>query len=444
MNISTHLNIPEAMNVLMFGWEFPPNISGGLGTACYGIVKGLSEYQDIHVRFVVPKSHGNEMSANNLQLISADQISIGRETQLIHRLSNVSFFEVESKLTPYLTPEIYSETLQKSNKKEEITSTTSKGTRIKFSGKYGPNLFDEIANYAIVAKTIAVENDFELIHAHDWLTFPAAVAAKKISGKPLILHVHSTDFDRSGGAINPKIFAIEKQGLDEADKIIVVSNRIKRRLTEQYFIPSDKIVTIYNGIETQVNTEEKLKHRTDKEQIVTFLGRITIQKGPEYFVDVARMVIQRMKNVHFVMAGNGELRNQILELSVKYGISDRFHFTGFLNGPEVTEMLRRSDLFIMPSVSEPFGIVPLEAMQANVPVIISLQSGVSELIQNVVKTDFWDVHAMADAVHGILKHKRLSKVMVEEGKQEVSKLNWTQPAHLIKQVYQNLLLNKAS
>jgi glycosyltransferase involved in cell wall biosynthesis len=156
------------------------------------------------------------------------------------------------------------------------------------------------------------------------------------------------------------------------------------------------------------------------------------------------MVIQRMKNVHFVMAGNGELRNQILELSVKYGISDRFHFTGFLNGAEVAEMLRRSDLFIMPSVSEPFGIVPLEAMQANVPVIISLQSGVSELIQNVVKTDFWDVHAMADAVHGILKHKRLSKVMVEEGKQEVSKLTWTQPAHQIKQVYQNLLLNKAS
>ena len=432
------------MNVLMFGWEFPPNISGGLGTACYGIVKGLSECEDVHVNFVVPKSYGNEPSANNLQLISADQVSIGREKQLIHRLSNVSILEVESKLTPYLTPEIYSEALQESHVRADKFSITSEGIRINFSGKYGPNLFDEINKYAIVAKTIAIENNFELIHAHDWLTFPAAITAKKISGKPLILHVHSTDFDRSGGAINPKIFAIEKHGFDEANNIIVVSNRIKNRLTEQYLIPSDKIITIYNGIETRPNAAEKGGHRSGKEKIVTFLGRITIQKGPEYFVDVARMVIQRMKNVHFVMAGNGELRNEILELSVRYGISDRFHFTGFLNGSEVTEMLRRSDLFIMPSVSEPFGIVPLEAMQANVPVIISLQSGVSELIRNVVKTDFWDVHAMADAVHGILKHKKLSKVMVGEGKQEVSNLNWNQPAQQIKQVYQNLLLNRAS
>ena len=289
-----------------------------------------------------------------------------------------------------------------------------------------------------------MKNNFELIHAHDWLTFPAAIAAKKISGKPLIVHIHSTDFDRSGGAINQDIFTIEKQGMDEADKIIVVSNRIKDRLTEQYHIPSGKIITIYNGIEAKNHNHEERKHQPRKEKIVTFLGRITIQKGPEYFVDVARMVIQRMKNVHFVMAGNGELRNSILKLSVKYGISDRFHFTGFLNGPEVTEMLHRSDLFIMPSVSEPFGIVPLEAMQANVPVIISLQSGVSELIRNVVKTDFWDVHAMADAVHGILKHKKLSKVLITEGKQEVSILNWELPASQIRQAYLETLLNKAS
>lgn len=432
------------MNVLMFGWEFPPNISGGLGTACYGIVKGLSECEDIHIQFVIPKSSGYELSANNLQLISADQISIGGETKLSSKFSKVRFLQVESKLSPYLTPESYSEVIQKFHEKEEITSNTSKGTRIQFSGKYGPDLFDEINKYALVAQTIAKDNRFELIHAHDWLTFPAAVAAKKISGKPLILHVHSTDFDRSGGAINPEIFNIEKQGFDQANKIIVVSNLIKNRLIEQYHIPSEKIITIYNGIDAKDYKPEEWKRLTRKEKIVTFLGRITIQKGPEYFVDVARMVIQRMKNVHFVMAGNGELRDRIVELSVKYGISGRFHFTGFLNGSEVTEMLHRSDVFIMPSVSEPFGIVPLEAMQANVPVIISLQSGVSELIQNVVKTDFWDVHAMADAVHGILKHKKLSRVLITEGKQEVCKLNWKQPASQIKQVYLDALLNKAS
>ena len=432
------------MNVLMFGWEFPPNISGGLGTACYGMVKGLSECQDVHITFVIPKSQGNELSAKNLQMISADQVNISHETRQDTHWSNISFLQVQSKLVPYLTPEIFSEQIQESCKEDDLSKNNPLGIRIKFSGKYGPNLFDEINNYAIVAKTIASENHFELIHAHDWLTFPAAVAAKKILGKPLIVHVHSTDFDRSGGAINPDIFAIEKQGMDKADKIIVVSNRIRDRLTEQYHIPSKKIITIYNGIETQADHAENVPHVPHKQKIVTFLGRITIQKGPEYFVDVARMVIQKMKNVHFVMAGNGELRNKIIELSARYGISHRFHFTGFLNGPEVNEMLHRSDLFIMPSVSEPFGIVPLEAMQANVPVIISQQSGVSEVIKNVVKTDFWDVHAMADAVHGILKYKKLSETLIAEGKQEVSKLNWNIPATQIKQVYLNALFNRAS
>jgi len=432
------------MNVLMFGWEFPPNISGGLGTACYGIVKGLSECQDVRITFVIPKSQGNEFVANNLQLISADQVNVGHETLPVGHWSNVSFLQVQSKLVPYLTPEIFSEQIQELHSEDEFSENKPSGIRIKFSGKYGPNLFDEINNYAIVAKTIASENHFELIHAHDWLTFPAAVAAKKISGKPLIIHVHSTDFDRSGESINPDIFAIEKQGMDEADKIIVVSNRIRDRLTHQYHIPSEKITTIYNGIETPTDKDEDSHYRPNKKKIVTFLGRITIQKGPEYFVDVARMVIRRMKNVHFVMAGNGELRNKIIELSARYGISHRFHFTGFLNGPEVTEMLHRSDLFIMPSVSEPFGIVPLEAMQANVPVIISLQSGVSEVIRNVIKTDFWDVNAMADAVHGILKYKKLTETLIVEGKQEVGKLNWELPALQIKQVYLNALLNRAS
>ncbi len=428
------------MNVLMFGWEFPPNISGGLGTACYGIIKGLSEYEDIHVTFVIPKSQGNELSSRNLQLISADKVAIGQKEFAEIQWENVSLIQVQSELTPYLTPETYSEEI---TSKCNTTNKTSGGYNIPFSGKYGPNLFDEINNYAIVAQTIARENDFDLIHAHDWLTFPAAIAAKKTSGKPLVVHIHSTDFDRSGGTINPDIYAIEKQGMDEADHVIVVSNKIKDRLTSQYHIDPEKITTIYNGIDPEVKEIQETKRLPQKHKVVTFLGRITIQKGPEYFVDVARMVIARMKNVHFVMAGNGELRDKIIELSVKYGIGDKFHFTGFLNGPEVNEMLSRSDLFIMPSVSEPFGIVPLEAMKANVSVIISLQSGVSELIRNVVKTDFWDVHAMADAVHGILKYKKLSKILIMEGKDEVGKLNWAQPATQIRQVYLKTHVNQA-
>ncbi|HEY6913946.1 MAG TPA: glycosyltransferase [Paludibacter sp.] len=428
------------MNVLMFGWEFPPNISGGLGTACYGIIKGLSEYKDIHVSFVIPKSLGNELSSGNLNLISADKVLVGQKNVAEMQWENVRLIQVQSELTPYLTPETFSEEV--SAKHSAINKKTG-GYTIPFSGKYGPNLFDEINNYAKVAQSIANENDFDLIHAHDWLTFPAAVTAKRISGKPLVAHIHSTDFDRSGGAINPDIYAIEKQGMDEADQIIVVSNKIKDRLTAQYHIDPKKITTIYNGIDPDTDEIKEMKHSSQKDKVVTFLGRITIQKGPEYFVDVARMVIHRMKNVHFVMAGNGELRDKILELSVKYGISDRFHFAGFLDGAEVDEMLARSDLFIMPSVSEPFGIVPLEAMQANVPVIISLQSGVSEVIHNVIKTDFWDVHAMADAVHGILKYKKLSETLIAEGKDEVGELNWDKPANQIRQVYFKTLVKQA-
>jgi len=428
------------MKVLMFGWEFPPHISGGLGTACYGIVKGLASGRNINITFVVPKVHGNESSTNNIQLLGANHISVGSQYFSEWSPTGVNILEVSSNLVPYLSPEKFAEKFQMSEMNSE---TIQEGQKISFSGGYGPNLFSEIYNYAIVAKTIAKENQFQLIHAHDWLTFPAGIAAKQISGKPLIVHVHSTDFDRSGGAINPDIFAIEKQGFDEADHIISVSNRIKNRLTEQYHIPSEKITTVYNAIDPETNANE-INDRKQNHKIVTFLGRITIQKGPEYFVDVARMVIHRMKNVHFVMAGNGEMRDYILELCARYGITDRIHFTGFLNNDEVARMLRQSDLFIMPSVSEPFGIVPLEAMQANVPVIISLQSGVSELIRNVIKTDFWDVHAMADAVHGILKYKKLATNLITEGKQEVSRLSWNHSANQIRHVYMKTISKIAS
>jgi len=431
------------MDVLMFGWEFPPNISGGLGTACLGIVKGMSAYPDVHITFVVPKTYGNEQSGT-AQLISAEKVPVRTKYLVSNPTSSVRYLEVSSKLVPYLTPQIFASKYQQSEIQNEWRMLSKESITIPFSGKYGPDLFDEINNYAIVAQSIARNNHFQLIHAHDWLTFPAAVAARQISGKPLVLHVHSTDFDRSGGNINPSIYAIEKQGFEKADHIITVSNLIKTRLIEQYGIHSEKITTVYNAIDTDSTCLDPNKKQNKKEKIVTFLGRITIQKGPEYFVEVARLVTQRMKNVHFVMAGDGELTRRMIDLCAHYGISDRFHFTGFLKGKEVNEMLRRSDLFIMPSVSEPFGIVPLEAMQANVPVIISLQSGVSELIHHVIKTDFWDINAIADAVHCILKNKTLSKILRYEGKKEVSKLNWEFSANQIRQVYLNTLKKQAS
>lgn len=428
------------MNVLMFGWEFPPNISGGLGTACYGIVKGLSTFDDVRVTFVIPKAQGNEQIHKN-QLISASEIEIGSKSVTSHQPTVfLDVVEVSSALSPYLDPESFS---KKVKTVEDKMKNRQGGHKLYFSGKYGPDLYDEINNYAIVAKIIAEENDFQLIHAHDWLTFPSAIAAKKASGKPLIIHIHSTDFDRSGGSVNPRIFEIEKRGMDEADQIITVSNLIRRRLINQYSISPEKIATVYNAIDPVSESKIKVKspHRT---KTVTFLGRITIQKGPSYFAEVARLIYDKMKNVRFIMAGNGELRDQIVECCSRYRITNRFHFTGFLNGDEVAEILKKSDVFIMPSVSEPFGIVPLEAMQANVPVIISLQSGIAEVIHSAVKTDFWDVHAMADAVHGILKYKKLAKTMIDDGKKELDKLNWESTAGQIRQIYMNTIQKQVS
>ena len=425
------------MNVLMFGWEFPPNISGGLGTACEGIVKGLSSYNDVHIIFVVPISMGNE-NASNFELIDAENVAKTGKV-IFKEQSQYTTIEVPSRLYPYHSPEDFSKQKHFSNEEIGQCVSTIQNREFHFTGKYGPNLFDEINNYALIAKTIAQKSNFELIHIHDWLTFPAGIAARNTSGKPLIVHVHSTDFDRSGGKINTSIYSIEKQGFEQADKIIAVSNRIKNCIIENYHISPTKITTVYNAIDPLQNAHKQNNKRKYTEKVVTFLGRITIQKGPEYFIEVAKLVLNRMKNVRFVMAGNGDMTDKMVELSAKYGISNKFHFAGFMKGNEVNEMLQMSDIFIMPSVSEPFGIVPLEAMQANVPVIISRQSGVSELIRNVIKTDFWDINAMADAIHGILSQRILSKVMAFEGNCEVNKLNWVHAAEHIRRVYQSVI-----
>ena len=429
------------MNVLMFGWEFPPNISGGLGTACQGIVNGLATFPDIKVIFVVPKTSGNEKCCDNMELLSAEEVANRKRIRTIKFPEHYAYIEVASGLSPYLTPEIYASRIGQPEQTIEITEGKNK---VSFSGKYGPSLFDEIANYAKVAKTIASDASFEIIHAHDWLTFPAAIEAKRVSGKPLVVHIHSTDFDRSGGSANPAIYEIEKNGMDQADQIITVSDLIKRRLTDQYHIPASKITTIYNAVANHPEPEEKKQIRVKRRRTVTFLGRLTIQKGPEYFVNVARMIIHKIPDVHFVMAGAGEMKDQMVELCARFGLGDRFHFTGFLNGQEVDEVLRSSDVVIMPSVSEPFGIVPLEAMSANVPVIISRQSGVAEMVKNAIITDFWDVQAMADAVHGILKHKLLAKTLSDEGRNEVQEYNWEKTAGSIRKLYRKTIRKIAS
>jgi glycosyltransferase involved in cell wall biosynthesis len=430
------------MRVLMFGWEFPPHISGGLGTASYGLTKGLATIDDMEVIFVVPKAWGDE-DQSGVRLIGANRTPVAYK-QVYYKGSRraVDKIEISSKIIPYTDSETFWKLISMSVPEHRMFVHTNNHGMIDFSGRYGDNLLDEIYKYSIVASVIAEENEFDVIHAHDWLAYPAGIAAMEISGKPLVIHVHATDFDRSGGNANPDVYRIEKSGMDAASKIITVSNLTRDIVINKYFIDPDKVETVYNAVEPVDVSHEIEVNKGFDDKVVTFLGRITLQKGPEYFIEAAYKVLKVMDNVRFVMAGSGDMMERMIRRAASLKITDRFHFTGFLKGRDVFTMLAMSDVYIMPSVSEPFGISPLEAMQSNVPVIISKQSGVSEILTHAVKTDFWDIDAMADAIYGILNYPALASMFIRNGKEEVIRLKWDNSARHVRDIYERVIWQK--
>ncbi|MCD4737480.1 MAG: glycosyltransferase family 4 protein [Bacteroidales bacterium] len=399
----------------MFGWEFPPHITGGLGTACYGMTKGLLK-QGIEVLFVVPKAYGDE-DQRAVRLINASDVDVNIEdTEFREFAKNFTYVEVGSNLVPYLNPEEFEKVITETKKQKKESKKTIFSKRFEFSGKYGTNLMEEISRYALVAGEIARQYDFDLIHAHDWLTYYAGLAAKAVSGKPLISHIHATEFDRTGENVNDIVYNIERSGFEGSDRIIAVSHLTRKTVINKYGIDPEKVTTVHNAIEPVEKKELFYTRKNVKEKIVTFLGRITFQKGPEYYIEAARLILERDKNVRFVMAGSGDLMNKMIKRVAELGIANRFHFPGFLRGTDVDRMFAMSDVFVMPSVSEPFGLVPLEAMRINVPVIVSRQSGVSEILKHAIKINFWDTDGLADAIYGLLHYSALSGMFVKYGK----------------------------
>jgi glycosyltransferase involved in cell wall biosynthesis len=430
------------MRVLMFGWEFPPHISGGLGTASYGLTKGMATMDDLEVIFVVPKAWGDE-DQSMVRLVGANKVPVAfKKIYYKGTRTAIEKIEVCSKIVPYTDPEDFWKQISSEVVGHRLFVQTNNSGMVDFSGKYDQNLLDEIYKYSIVASVIAEENDFDIIHAHDWLAYPAGIAAMEVSGKPLVIHVHATDFDRSGGNVNPEVYRIEKRGMDAASKIITVSNLTRDIVINKYNINPDKVETVYNAVEHVELTENIVVNKGFDEKVVTFLGRITLQKGPEYFIEAAYKVLKVMDNVRFVMAGSGDMMERMMRRAASLRITDRFHFTGFLKGMDVYTMLAMSDVYIMPSVSEPFGISPLEAMQSNVPVIISKQSGVAEILTHAVKTDFWDIDAMADAIYGILNYPALASMFIRNGKEEVVRLKWDNSARHVRDIYERVIWHK--
>jgi glycosyltransferase involved in cell wall biosynthesis len=424
------------MKVLMFGWEFPPHITGGLGTACYGMTKGLLK-QGAEVLFVVPKAYGDE-DQQAVRIINASDVMVDIQDDEFQQFAkNFTYMEVGSNIVPYLDPEEFEQAIHetKSGKKRRKKSIYSR--KFEFSGKYGENLFEEVSRFALTAAAIAAEYDFDLIHAHDWHTYYAGMAAKKVSGKPLVVHIHATEFDRTGENVNSVVYDIEKAGMSAADRVIAVSNLTRNTVITRHGIDAKKVFTVHNAIEPVEKPESINVKKAVKEKVVTFLGRITFQKGPEYFIEVAHKVLERDRNVRFVMAGSGDMLNKMIKRVAQLKIADRFHFTGFLRGEAVDRMFALSDVFVMPSVSEPFGLVPLEAMRTNVPVIVSKQSGVAEILKHAIKVDFWDVNGMADAIWGLLHYNAVSEIFIKYGKDEVDSLKWENAAVKIMEVYED-------
>ena len=428
------------MRVLMFGWEFPPHIAGGLGTACYGIVKGLAE-NGVETLFVMPSASGDE-DGSVATIINASDVPVMSVASSVDEfLDKVRFVRVGSNMIPYTNPDEFYQLVEAEKKHREVSTDNIYGSKYRFSGKYGSNLLEEVARYAMVGGTIAVEHqdEFDVIHAHDWLTYLAGIAAKELTGKPLVVHVHATSFDRgTEDMIDSRVFNIEKRGMEAADKVIAVSDLTRNIVINKYGISPDKVVTVHNAVDFS-GRENLQVERGVKDKVVTFLGRITFQKGPEYFIDAAAKVLKRTKGVRFVMAGSGDMMNRAIRQVARLGISDRFHFTGFLRGAEVQKMFALSDVYIMPSVSEPFGISPLEAMRTGVPSIISHQSGAAEVLKYALKVDFWDVDALADDIYALVSYPALTEFASKQGFDEVNQLKWNGATAKLKKVYESLL-----
>jgi glycogen(starch) synthase len=518
------------MNVLMLGWEFPPHISGGLGTACFGLTRGL-RHNDVHVRFVVPRAHGDEdasyveiVGCNDVRipgLARARAIAATGETRadVLHDVArgvaNVEagssggarvgvpgmtssdpdadpllpgLFEllaVDSPLHPYLDEAAYAQRLlalggvAHSTDKAEVlaalrelltaadrASATAAARRIaaavgtggaeaaataneddgflSFSGVYGPDLMSEVARYALAVAEIARLGGIDLVHAHDWMTIPAGIVAARIAGKPLVLHVHALEYDRSGDAVNRSVRDIEQMGFLAADRLICVSHYTAGLVRKRYFVDREKVRVVHNAVTHQEQTAAWHVQKAIPEPIVLFLGRITFQKGPDYFLEAAARVVKVEPNVKFVMSGSGDMLPKMIERAARLGLARHMHFTGFLRGKDVERMYAMADIYVMPSVSEPFGISPLEAMALDVPVVVSQQSGVAEILSNALKVDFWDVDDIANKILALLRYPALSEQLREDGKEEVGRLRWEQQGRLVKDVYEELLASQGA
>jgi len=408
----------------MFGWEFSPLVAGGLGVVCKDITASLSNAHGAQVTYVLPRvPHNIAFAEGGL----GEKVSIADAD--VDDPSLIKFILESSFSNPYFAglgaqSNIFANTNMGINSKKEI---------------YGVNLMQEVYVYAEKAAALAEHRQFDIIHSHDWMTAPAAMLAKERTGKPMVMHVHATEVERALNNPNPRIFAVEQQGFVAADKIIAVSELTKQKIVENYGIDPNKIVVVHNAVERVEKKFGPIAKTIEKDdKVVLFLARLTAFKGANYLLSAAPKVLKALPNTKFLFVGGGELLEKLIEQSVDLGISNKVTFTGFLPHEEVDRAYRLADVFVMPSVSEPFGITSLEAIRNGTPVILSKTSGASEVLQNVLKVDFWDIDEMANKLIAVLRYGVLADELANNSKRDLERLTWDKQTEKIMDVYQQL------
>jgi len=460
------------MRILMLGWEYPPHIAGGLGTACQGLTSALAE-QGISIHFVVPRIYGDE-KVEHMLLTDSTRRGLPQEVDAAEPISghagtDVEVSRVPAFLTPYWNPTQFKEaviaatkrqwaSLPRAIREEPVARALIDGEVFGVDlvsalapeksappvnssrARYAPDIFKEVERFTSEVIARFSMESFDIIHAHDWMTFPAAVALAQTTGKPLVVHVHSLEHDRSGLFLNSTIHEIENFGLRVADRVIAVSHYTKRSIEKHHHIPAHKIFVVHNGVYPRGAVSDYRLKKTWPRHVVLFLGRVTFQKGPDYFVEIASRVKPHVPDVLFVLAGSGDMLPAVIDQVRAMKLDSHFLFPGFLQGEELEEMFSIADLYVMPSVSEPFGITALEAISFDTPVIISKQSGVAEVLQHALKADFWDIDRMADLIINSLLHEELRNEMVSMARDEVRRLHWDAAALKTIEVYHDVIV----
>ncbi len=426
----------KRLRVLKLGWEFPPLINGGLGVACLGLAQALAKSVDLTVLVPIasPDADFENFALRGLNQLEIEEIATTEDRYRYHSFAQVR--QIPIFLNPYEDGQAAAATeIPISSERVFSKTTRAQLDTFKLGELYGPDLATKVIEFSKIAAKLALSEDFDIIHAHDWMTFLAGVEVKKATGKPLVLHIHALQYDRSGADDYGWIYEIEKYGMEQADFILPVSRYTGEIIAHHYGIPTEKIRPVHNGAEPVASFATKKKF---PEKLVLFLGRLTSQKGPEFFLETAARVIAAYPNVRFVVAGTGEKLRPLIESGAFRGLGSHFHFTGFLDKEKVHDLLSMTDVYCMPSVSEPFGLSALEAAQFGIPAVISKQSGVAEVLKGALLADYWDVELMAKHIHDLLTDPTLHATVAEQAKLDIAASTWDAAAAKVLAIYREL------